>query len=199
MKHQSPASSPPNLEDAHPHRVGFLLLKGDQGRAPSAPPSFPPKSIRRRLPLQLRAWEGLGRGKGEGRARGREALEFLSRRRRILKNRDTRDSRENQRRFRGGLGGIRTPVRPSAATLLSLSTCIFGCIFPCIVRLPPPPPRFQARTAHEKRHHPPPASLVSGWCRFYVCSGIYEGAGAGVEWVLRRSVREVLEVVQRVR
>ena len=25
------------------------------------------------------------------------------------------------------------------------------------------------------------------------------GAGAGVEWVLRRSVREVLEVVQRVR
>ena len=30
-----------------------------------------------------------------------------------------------------------------------------------------------------------------------MCSGIYEGAGAGVEWVLRWSVREVLEVVQR--
>lgn len=27
------------------NQVGFLLLKGDQGRAPSAPPSFPPKSI----------------------------------------------------------------------------------------------------------------------------------------------------------
>lgn len=67
-----------------------MLLKGDQGRAPSAPPSFPPKSIRRRLPLQLRAWEGLGRGKGESTARTSEAREFRSRRRRILKNRTTR-------------------------------------------------------------------------------------------------------------
>lgn len=72
-----------------------MLLKGDQGRAPSAPPSFPPKSIGGGSPPQLRAWEGLGRGKGESRARGREAREFLSRRRRILKNRDTRDFRED--------------------------------------------------------------------------------------------------------
>lgn len=58
-----------------------MLLKGDQGRAPSAPPSFPPKSIGGGSPLQLRAWEGLGRGKGDSRAREREAREFLSRRR----------------------------------------------------------------------------------------------------------------------
>ena len=63
------------------NQVGFLLLKGDQGRAPSAPPSFPPKSIRRQLTLQLRAWEGLGRGKGESRVRTSEAREFRSRRR----------------------------------------------------------------------------------------------------------------------
>jgi len=69
-----------------------LLLKGDQGRAPSAPPSLPPKSIGGGLPLQLRAWEGLGRGKGDSRARTSEerAREFRSRRRRILKNRITR-------------------------------------------------------------------------------------------------------------
>lgn len=158
-----------------------MLLKGDQGRAPSAPPSFPPKSIRRRLTPQLRAWEGLGRGKGESRARGREALEFLSRRRRILKNRDTRDSRENQGRFRGGLGGMRTPVRPSAATLLRLPPCIFGCILTCFSSSPPPPPRFQAKATRPKRHLSHSSSLRAREVSFlWVFWHIRGGRGRGL-------------------
>lgn len=167
------------------NQVGFLLLKGDQGRAPSAPPSFPPKSIRRRLPLQLRAWEGLGRGKGESRARGREALEFLSRRRRILKNRETRDFRENQGRFRGGLGGIRTPVRPSAATLFKTCTLYFWVYLALYREVTAPAPAIPSQS------HPinptPLSPFVPQSKRgvgFYVCFGIFGGRGRGLSGFL---------------
>ena len=50
--------SPSNLEDAHPHRVGFVLLRGTQGRAPSVPLLLPPESMERALPAQPGAWEG---------------------------------------------------------------------------------------------------------------------------------------------
>lgn len=162
------------------NQVGFLLLKGDQGRAPSAPPSFPPKSIGGGSPLQLRAWEGLGRGKGEGRARTSEAREFRSRRRRILNNRDTRDSRENQGRFRGGLGEMTTPVRPSAATLLRLPPCIFGCILTCFSSSPPPPPRSQAKATQSTRHLSHTSSLRRERCRvLWVFWHIREAGGGG--------------------
>lgn len=91
-----------------------MLLKGDQGRAPSAPPSFPPKSIRRRLPLQLRAWEGLGRGKGESRARTSEAREFRSRRRlratELLE--DSRKLKEENKRKSREKSGFPDPQQP---------------------------------------------------------------------------------------
>ena len=163
------------------NQVGFLLLKGDQGRAPSAPPSFPPKSIGGGSPLQLRAWEGLGRGKGESRARTSEAREFRSRRRRILKNRDTRDSRENQGRFRGGLGEMTTPVRPSAATLLRLPPCIFGCILTCFSSSPPPPPRSQAKATQSTRHLSHTSSLRRERCRVFMGFLAYKrGGGRGL-------------------
>lgn len=162
------------------NQVGFLLLKGDQGRAPSAPPSFPPKSIGGGFPLQPGAWEGLGRGEeGESRARTSEAREFLSRRRRVLKNRDTRDSRENQGRFRGGLGEMTTPVRPSAATLLRLPPCIFGCILTCFSSSPPPPPRSQAKATKSTRHLSHTSSLRRERCRVFMGFLAYKRGGGG--------------------
>ena len=162
-----------------------MLSRSTRGRAPSVP-LLPPSQIDGGASLPAWSLGGLSREGKEGIAeheRARNERESSARAAGSKTTEKTQGFAKNQRRFRGGLGEMTTPARPSAATLLSLSTCIFGCIFPCIVRVPPPPPRFQARTAHCKRHHPPPASLVSGWCRFYVCSGIYEGAGAVGEGV----------------
>lgn len=119
---------------------------------------------------------------GDSRAREREAVEFLSRRRRVLKNSNPRGFAKIQRRIRGELGGIRTPARPSAATsktsIFHAGPCIFGCISRCFLSLPPPPLEIRGKTPSSTRHLSHSSSLrlreVSG---FYVVFGIFGGRG----------------------
>lgn len=137
--HQSSITCLPALREnqTHPHRVGFSFLRALRAGLPPSAPSAPSESMGGGSPLQPEASEVEQRGqrgKGDSRARGREALEFLSRAAGSRTTEKTQGFAKNQRRFRGGLGEMTTPARPSAATLLSLSTCIFGCIFACISR-----------------------------------------------------------------
>ncbi len=117
-----------------PTRVGFLLSRSTRGRAPSVP-LLPPSQIDGGASLPAWSLGGLSREGKEGIAeheRARNERESSARAAGSRTTEKTQGFAKNRRRFRGGLGEMTTPARPSAATLLSLSTCIFGCIFRCI-------------------------------------------------------------------
>lgn len=162
-----------------------MLSKSYRGRAPSVP-LLPPSQIDEARLLHLagslgRVEQSGQRGNSRARTSEERAREFLSRRRRILKNRTTRGFAKTQGRFRGGLGGMRTPVRPSAATLLRLPPCIFGCILTCFSSSPPPPPRFQAKATRPKRHLSHSSSLRAREVSFlWVFWHIRGGRGRGL-------------------
>ncbi len=104
----------------HPGTGGFFRsLRAHKGRAPS-PPSLAPSQIDGAAAC-LRAWSpweverGRKRGKGDSRARGREALEFLSRRRLQNHRENSRireDSEKRNRQKSRDKSGSLDPLQP---------------------------------------------------------------------------------------
>lgn len=181
--HQSSITCLPALRENldPPAPGGFFVSESAKGRAPSLCSLCSLRIDGGGSPPQPGAPEVEQRGQrgtGESRARASEAREFLSRRRRILKNRDTRDSRESQGRFRGGLGGMRTPVRPSAATLFKTCTLYFWVYPDLFLKLTTPAPAISSQShpinPTPLSHFVPQAREVSGFYGFF---GIYGGRG----------------------
>ena len=166
----------------------FVPLRSTQGRAPSLCSLCSLRIDGAAHLSSLEPWR-LSRGakrEGDSRAREREAVEFLSRRRRVLKNSNPRGFAKIQRRIRGELGGIRTPARPSAATsktsIFHTGPCIFGCISRCFLYRPPPPPRFQAKATRPKRHLTHASSLIVCEVSFLWVFWHIRGAGVMRVW-----------------
>lgn len=113
--------------------------------------------------------------RGNSRARGREALEFLSRRK-LQKN--LVDSRKLKDELGGGLGEMTTPVRPSAATLFKTCTLYFWVYPDLFLKLTTPAPAISSQShpinPTPLSHFVPQAREVSGFYGFF---GIYGGGG----------------------
>lgn len=135
----------------HPDPGGFSVPREHIGRLPSASLPLLPPNRWARLTSRSGAPEVEQRRRSgrESRARKREALEFLSRRRRTLKNSNPRGFRETsiqesdanflESRHLGKSKswlespGMRTPAATPNRQFPYIVGCIFACIFSCIV------------------------------------------------------------------
>lgn len=135
----------------HPDPGGFSVPREHIGRLPSASLPLLPPNRWARLTSKPGAPEVEQRRRSgrESRARKREALEFLSRRRRTLKNSNPRGFSRNfiqesdanflESRHLGKSKswlenpGMRTPAATLDRQFPYIAGCIFTCIFSCIV------------------------------------------------------------------